>query len=618
MDLQQPLKPVLQRGCFMTQGLYLKANGELPCWDDVGESRILRRLDPEALANGLERNISSFRELEHIRTSFAEGEYPHPGLCETCAVRSAGLPHEQVDRTVLQVLHVEPSWMCHLSCPQCIPQKLRKSLKGPPYHLTPEMYEGFLKQLRAEGVAEIRLVIFEGRGDPLTSMHMEALLQLTKDYYPKASTCITTHGSFPYKDWIARSKLDVIRFSVDGARQENYGKYRINGKLDLILTFIERLQADKPSGSRLYIEWKYILFEWNDTDEELAEASAIAARLGVQLRFCRTHSPGRSVRLGTAREVAEMIARVAPNALQDLTFQLKDDDDFTDVGAVRLDQVRGLLVRAGEYFAKGDPASGWVSAVEAMELDGGGMVLPVEVGTLEQLESVIIEQSHKISSAVACSALVDLFSKAGLDDSKSHLLKRYVELAPDAPDRRHVELDLATMAMLDAHAAGDAVLVEARAAAALDHHLPVSGLIDLLGAGLSANHPGLVVAMANIFEASEQIGAAILMFERYLALAPEATDWSRVALHARRLRGERLVQMSEAAQRRGQTAEARALMCEAAATDTAAHIDSLPDYATLALKARDIGLVERICAVAVAARDFEGAYHAEHRLRTEA
>ena len=618
MDLQQPLKSILQRGCFMTQGLYLKANGELPCWDDVGESRILRRLDPEALALGLERNISGFNELEHIRTAFAAGEYPHPGLCETCAVRSAGLPHDQVDRTVLQVLHVEPSWMCHLSCPQCIPQKLRKSLKGPPYHLTPEMYEGFLKQLRAEGVAEIRLVIFEGRGDPLTSMHMESLLQLTKDYYPKASTCITTHGSFPYKDWVARSKLDVIRFSVDGARQESYGKYRINGKLDLILTFIERLQADKPSGSRLYIEWKYILFEWNDTDEELAEAAAIAARLGVQLRFCRTHSPGRSVRLGTAREVAEMIARVAPNALQDLTFQLKEDGDFTDVGAVRLDQLRGLLVLAGDFFAKGDTASGWASVQEAIELDGGGLTLSPEAGTLAQFEAAVIDQSQSLSNPATCSALVDLFGRAGLIASRASLLRRYVELAPNAPDRRHVELDLAALDILDAHATGDAGLVETRAAAALDHPPPVRGLIDLIGAGLSADHPGLVVALANIFEAGGQIDAAILMFERYLALAPDATDASRVALHARRLRGERLVQMSEAAQRRGQIAEARALMCEALATDTAAHIDSLPDYVTLALKARDLSLVERIGAVALAARDFEGAYHAEHRLRTQA
>jgi hypothetical protein len=51
----------------MTQGLYLKANGELPCWDDVGESHILRKLSPAALANGEEINISTTSSLNHIR-----------------------------------------------------------------------------------------------------------------------------------------------------------------------------------------------------------------------------------------------------------------------------------------------------------------------------------------------------------------------------------------------------------------------------------------------------------------------------------------------------------------------------------------------------------------------
>ncbi len=29
--------------CMMCTSLYVKANGDIPCWDDVGESHILRR-----------------------------------------------------------------------------------------------------------------------------------------------------------------------------------------------------------------------------------------------------------------------------------------------------------------------------------------------------------------------------------------------------------------------------------------------------------------------------------------------------------------------------------------------------------------------------------------------
>ena len=101
------------------------------------------------------------------------------------------MPVTDLRPKTLEVLHVEPSYLCHLSCPQCVPQKLRKSLKDPPYYLTPEMYGGFLSGLRAEGIEQIRLIIFEGRGDPLSSPHMEDIVRLTKRIYPQSTICIT-------------------------------------------------------------------------------------------------------------------------------------------------------------------------------------------------------------------------------------------------------------------------------------------------------------------------------------------------------------------------------------------------------------------------------------------
>ena len=76
------------RGCLMCDSLYVKANGEMPCWDDVGESKILRQLDESNVRERKERDLFSFRELVHIRRSFREGRLPYPGTCERCAVRS--------------------------------------------------------------------------------------------------------------------------------------------------------------------------------------------------------------------------------------------------------------------------------------------------------------------------------------------------------------------------------------------------------------------------------------------------------------------------------------------------------------------------------------------------
>ncbi len=45
-------------GCLMCDSLYIKANGELPCWDDAGEEKILRALDLDALAKGEEKELA--------------------------------------------------------------------------------------------------------------------------------------------------------------------------------------------------------------------------------------------------------------------------------------------------------------------------------------------------------------------------------------------------------------------------------------------------------------------------------------------------------------------------------------------------------------------------------
>jgi MoaA/NifB/PqqE/SkfB family radical SAM enzyme len=223
----------------------------------------------------------------------------------------------------LEILHIEPSYLCHLSCPQCIPSKLRKSLKEGPYHLTQEMYAGFLRQLRRE-IDTIRIVHFEGRGDPLNNKQMGELVRLTKQFYPSAIAKITTHGNFPFKPWMIESGLDYLRVSVDGAFPDSYAKYRVGGRLETAVKLLRDLRDEKRrTGAIVYVEWKYILFEWNDTDDELRDAARLARELDVQLRFCRTHSPGRSQRFPDDVSVTDMIARLAPTALQESTDALK-------------------------------------------------------------------------------------------------------------------------------------------------------------------------------------------------------------------------------------------------------------------------------------------------------
>src|SRR4051812_27033581 len=123
------------RGCTMCHSLYVKANGEMPCWDDVGETLTLRRLDEAALQNGAQPPIFYGPELQRIRKAFMSGEDPYPGMCDFCAVRGHSGLETSLRPRVMEVLHIEPSYLCHLSCPSCIPAKERRGLKTPPYHM---------------------------------------------------------------------------------------------------------------------------------------------------------------------------------------------------------------------------------------------------------------------------------------------------------------------------------------------------------------------------------------------------------------------------------------------------------------------------------------------------
>jgi Radical SAM superfamily len=86
---------------------------------------------------------------------------------------------------------------------------------------------------------------------------------------------------------LVRTGIDEITFSIDGATPESYVRYRQRGNfakatanLRAAVDEKRRLAADVP-----VINWRYILFTWNDSEQEMTRARALAAELGVD-RLC--------------------------------------------------------------------------------------------------------------------------------------------------------------------------------------------------------------------------------------------------------------------------------------------------------------------------------------------
>jgi hypothetical protein len=76
-------------------------------------------------------------------------------------------------------------------------------------------------------------------------------------------------------------------FSIDGATPESYVKYRQRGRFDLAIATLRAMADEKRRSGRdvPFLNWRYILFTWNDSDAEMARARELAADIGVD-RLC--------------------------------------------------------------------------------------------------------------------------------------------------------------------------------------------------------------------------------------------------------------------------------------------------------------------------------------------
>lgn len=121
-------------------------------------------------------------------------------------------------------------------------------------------------------------------------------ISLARKYFRETCQRLITNGNFDYFEATGREPLDEIFVSCDGVRQSSYEQYRVRGQVDLALDFMRAIPKN-IGDRRQHVVWKYILFEFNDSDEEIKEAQSKAQELKVDtLLFVYTHSRFKSNR----------------------------------------------------------------------------------------------------------------------------------------------------------------------------------------------------------------------------------------------------------------------------------------------------------------------------------
>jgi hypothetical protein len=157
-----------------------------------------------------------------------------------------------------------------------------------------------VRRVLSEAGPQVERVDFYNYGEPFLYRHLVGGLRHARAVMPAAALAISTDGlqvRAPVEDQIVDERLlDWLIFSIDGSDQESYARYRIRGDFDVAMANLTRVR-DKAAGSGMHVIWQYVVFRWNDRDDQLGRAIDRAARIGVPIWFDFARSTwGRSER----------------------------------------------------------------------------------------------------------------------------------------------------------------------------------------------------------------------------------------------------------------------------------------------------------------------------------
>jgi hypothetical protein len=185
-------------------------------------------------------------------------------------------------------LFVEPCISCNLSCYEaCCNHENGIHFTRSIRLLSWDVYKKVIDEL-GSGLERID---FFNYGESFIHPRAIEMIQYAKSRHPQIYLFTSTNGLLLNTDekrrGLIESGIDEITFSIDGATQETYVRYRRGGDFNKLMAILKRLVEIKRElrSETPFINWRYILFRWNDSDEEMDLARKLAGELGID-RLC--------------------------------------------------------------------------------------------------------------------------------------------------------------------------------------------------------------------------------------------------------------------------------------------------------------------------------------------
>jgi MoaA/NifB/PqqE/SkfB family radical SAM enzyme len=184
-------------------------------------------------------------------------------------------------------LYVECTAACNISCDQacCAPETgITRTRQAGMLD-----FDLFTRAVDEAGPSLGRIDFFN-YGEAFLHKRAIEMCEYIKSRFPHVYLYTSTNGlafNEAQARRLARSGIDEVTFSIDGATPDSYAKYRRRGSFEKAIANLRAL-VDEKRAARLdvpFVNWRYILFTHNDSDEEMQQARSLAADIGVD-RLC--------------------------------------------------------------------------------------------------------------------------------------------------------------------------------------------------------------------------------------------------------------------------------------------------------------------------------------------
>lgn len=248
----------------------------------------------DLMYNSLEEVFAS-PKAKHFRHSMTSGRLPIL-KCASCsdlreATPEQALHHKENWKICTRGIMVENTVVCPYQCAACYRKLILGNRRST--HMTHDDLRKIAATIREYG---IRSVSFFSLGEPFAVHDVSDQLRILLQVNPDLSVGISTNGLLLN----TVNKLDAallanhILFSIDGIDDHTMNKYQRGASFSKAYNNMKQLveHRSKKGGSTPVIEWKYLLFNWNDREEMILQAIELAKHAGVDtISFWPTKSP---------------------------------------------------------------------------------------------------------------------------------------------------------------------------------------------------------------------------------------------------------------------------------------------------------------------------------------